>query len=97
MPHVLIREGIYFSQSDEAAFFRWLESIPGVVRVVGTPEGLVVSLRSKRLSQVALRELLSLHFSYGLSMRELVQFETPQNQSWFRAPHMYWHEEVFGK
>ena len=95
MPHLLIREGMYFSQSDETAFFHWLESIPGVVRVVGTPDGLVVSLRSRRLSQVALRELLALHFRYGLPMNELAQFETPQNRAWFRAPQMYWHAKVF--
>ena len=84
MPHLLIREGMYFSQSDETAFFHWLESIPGVVRVVGTPDGLVVSLRSRRLSQVALRELLALYFRYGLPMNELAQFETPQNRAWFQ-------------
>lgn len=97
MPHLLIREGTYFSQSDEAAFFQWLESIPGVVCVVGTQEGLNVSLRSKRLSQVALRELLALHFRYGLPMQQLAQFETPQNRAWFRAPYMYWHKAVFEK
>jgi hypothetical protein len=97
MPHLLIREGTYFSQSDEDAFFSWLQSIPGVLRVVGTPDGLVVTLRTKRLSQMALRELLALHFRYGLPMHELAQFETSQNKSWFCAPGMYWHKAVFGK
>lgn len=97
MPKLLIREGTYYSPSDEAAFFQWLESILGVLRVVGKPEGLEVSLRSRRLSQGALRELLALHFRYALPMGELKQFETPQNRVWFRAPHMYWHTKVFGR
>jgi len=97
MPKLRVHEGSYYSQSDEAAFFNWLQAIPGVSSVVGTPTGLEVTLRSKRLSQVALRELLALHFRYGLPMKDLAQFETAQNKSWFRAPHMYWHKKVFGR
>jgi len=95
MPKLLIREGVYYSQLDEDAFFGWLQSISGVVRVVGTPEGLVVTLRSKRLSQAALGDLLALHFRYGLPMETLAQFETPKNKSWFRSPRAYWHAKVF--
>ena len=95
MPKLLIHEGMYFSQLDERAFFGWLESIPGVVRVVGTPAGLEVTLRSRRLSQAALRDLLALHFRYGLPMQSLAQFETSQNTSWFRYPHAYWYSKVF--
>jgi len=97
MPKLLVREASYYSPSDEAAFFDWLQSIPGVSSVVGTPAGLEVTLHSKRLSQVALRELLALHFRYGLPMKDLAQFETEQNKSWFRASHMYWHKKVFGR
>lgn len=97
MAHLLIHEGRYFSQSDEAAFFHWLQSIPGVLGVVGTHDGLVVSLRSKRLSQIALRELLALHFRYGLPMKDLAQFETAKNRNWFRSAQAYWHTKVFGR
>jgi hypothetical protein len=97
MPPLLIHEGTYYSQSDEDAFYAWLQSIPGVLRVVGTADGLVVTLRSKRLSQAALRELLAIHYRYGLPMQTLSQFETAQNRSWFRARHTYWYPSVFGK
>lgn len=95
MPKLLIHEGTYFSQLDERAFFGWLEAIPGVVKAVGTPAGLEVALRSKRLSQDALRNLLALHFRYGLPMQSLAQFETSQNTSWFRCPTAYWYSKVF--
>jgi len=97
MPKFHVPECSYYSQADEAAFFAWLQSIPGVRSVVGTPTGLEVTLQSSRLSQIALRELLALHFRYGLPMSELARFETAQNKPWFRASHMYWYERVFGK
>jgi hypothetical protein len=97
MPIFVVHERTYYSQLDESAFFKWLESITGVTKVVGTPDGLMVSLRSSRLSEPALRDLIALHFRYGLPMHRLAQFETPQNRSWFRAAHMYWHDRVFGK
>lgn len=97
MPTLLIKERTYYSQRDEDAFFAWLQAIPGVVKVVGTPEGLVVTLRSRRLSENALRDMLALHFRYGLPMRALAQFETTENSSWFRKPTMYWHKRVFGR
>jgi hypothetical protein len=97
MPIFVVHEGTYYSQLDETAFFKWLESIAGVLKVVGTPDGLMVSLRSARLSQPALRDLIALHFRYGLPMHALAQFETAENTSWFRAPHMYWHDRIFGK
>jgi hypothetical protein len=97
MPKLIIHEGTYYWQSDEAAFYQWLQSIPGVTAVVGKTEGLVVTLRSKRLSRMALRDLLALHFRYGLPMHALAQFETSENRSWFRDPKAYWHSKVFGK
>jgi hypothetical protein len=96
MPKLQITEGNYYSQLDESAFFRWLESISGVTRVVGTPEGLEVTLRSKNLSERALRDLLAIHYRYGLPMRSLAQFETPVNRTWFRSQQAYWYAAVFG-
>lgn len=96
MPKLLVFEGTYYSPSDESAFFGWLRSIPGVTRVVGNPRGLEVSLRSKLLSESSLRELLALHFRYRLPMRDLAQFKTEKNTSWFSDPSAYWYLLVFG-
>jgi hypothetical protein len=86
----------YWSHRDEAAFFAWLQAIPGVVNYQGTGTDLVVTLKSKRLSRVALWELIALHTRYRLPMRSLAQFETPTNRSWFRSKKMHWHSKVFG-
>jgi hypothetical protein len=94
---LVLRNCRFFSARDEAHFFGWLESIPGVVRVVGGPSGLVITLRSTRLSEVALRELLALHARYGLPMRQLARFETLRNKTWFRSKQAYWYARVFAK
>jgi len=62
------------SSLDEKAFFAWLESIGGVTKVEGKGTGLVIHLRSKRISKTALRELFAIYRRYGGDLRELVQF-----------------------
>jgi hypothetical protein len=97
MSQLLIPSATFYSQSDEASFFAWLESIPGITRVVGDHRGLVATLRSDKLSKPALWNLLALHFRYNLPMRALARFETPQNRAWFCEPKMFWYKGVFGK
>jgi hypothetical protein len=97
MPKLMVPGATYFSPEDEASFFGRLAAISGVTNVKGKGRVLEVTLRSKRLSQPALRELLALHFRYRLPMRALAQFETAQNRRWFRSPAAYWHKKVFGE
>lgn len=96
LPQLLVFEGSYLSPSDEKVFHDWLGSIPGVTRVQGTPEGLEVTLSSKLLGASSLRELLALHFRYRLPMRDLAQFRTEKNATWFSNPAAYWYPFVFG-
>ena len=97
MPKLLWTKPIrYYSLGDEKQFFAWLESIGGVTRVEGTPEGLSVHLSSRRMSQKALRNLIALFKRYGGDMKQLAQFATPENESWFKAPNTYWHAGTFG-
>ena len=97
MVYLVLKGPNFYSAADETNFFTWLKTIPGVVDVVGESHGLIVSFRSRRLSQSALQDLIGLHARYGLPMEGLAQFQTPKNSSWFRAPEKYWHEKVFGK
>jgi hypothetical protein len=85
----------YYSRSDEAAFFGWLQSIPGVTGVRGQGRELIIRLKSKRLSQNALRELLALYRRYNGRMSELEQFANDTNRSWFQDPDAYWYKAVF--
>ena len=100
MAHLVIPQGgglVYHSRRDEAAFFGWLKSIRGVVEVEGIGRQLVVTLRSQRLSDTTLKELIALHTRYRLPMHLLAQFETSKNRSWFRSRHAHWYRKVFGR
>jgi hypothetical protein len=85
----------YRSHGDESAFLGWLESIPGVKSVKGHGLELIVTLRSRRISSLALRELIALHTRYKLPMQSLAQFETAANKKWFRSTKAYWYSKVF--
>jgi len=84
--------GIWFgSQLDEKHLFQWAAEIPGFLRW----DQDILVIRS-RLSGASLRDLLSLFSRYEIPMGQLAQFQTSKNEYWFAAPHMYWHERVFG-
>jgi len=86
----------YFSAGDEAAFFSWLQAIPGVLSVHGQGRELHIRLRSRRLSSSSLRELIALYLRFNGELRELAQFENPSNSEWLRASEAYWHDGMFG-
>ncbi len=87
----------YLSAGDEAAFFTWLQSIPGVVAVRGVGRELHVSLKSRRISQASLRELIALYSRFGGRLSELAQFENTSNTTWFRSPAAIWYAGVFAE
>lgn len=85
--------GIHFgSQLDENHLFHWAREIPCVVGW----EHDTLLVRSRRISEPDLRDLVALFWRYKISMRQLAQFKTSTNAKWFASPHMYWHKRVFG-
>jgi hypothetical protein len=64
----------YNSPGDETAFFTWLKSIPGVVRVDGRGRELLIHLRMQKLSKTALREFVALYRRYVGDLGELAPF-----------------------
>ena len=87
----------YWSLRDEAAFFGWLQAIPGVLGVRGIRRELHISLRSKRLSAEGLREFIALYKRYGGRSSELAPFLNATNEHWFHNPEAYWFTSVFGR
>jgi len=96
---ILIRkpDGPYFSPGDERAFFEWANRIPCVSRLEGVGGELRLHIMGHRVSRACLRELLGLFHRYGVSMRQLAQFETPSNRSWLRDRSAFWYLQVFGR
>jgi len=84
--------GVRFgSQLDEKHLFEWAAEISGFLRW----EQDTLVMRS-HLSEASLRDILALFSRYGIPMAQLAQFSSSKNESWFAAPHMYWHKQVFG-
>jgi hypothetical protein len=52
-----------------------LESIGGVTRVEGNGLGLLIHLRSTRISKTTRRELVAIYKRYGGDLQELAAFE----------------------
>lgn len=84
--------GIRFgSQLDEKHLFEWASEISCVVRW----ENDILVVKSRRISEAALRDLVALFWRYEIPMEQLAQFRNSTNESWFAAPIMYWHAAVF--
>lgn len=85
--------GITFgSQLDEKHLFVWAREISCVV---GWEQDTLV-IKSRRISQDNLRDLIALFWRYNIPMGQLAQFRNSANEAWFTAPEMYWHKKVFG-
>lgn len=84
----------FFSYLDEKSFFDWLESIPAVKSVVGTPQGLEVSLESP-LDEKNLSDLIAVMHRYGIEKKHLRDLCTSENESWFKNTDKYWYKSVF--
>jgi hypothetical protein len=81
----------YYSQLDEKSFFEWALEIPCVTSV----EGGFLHVRSKRLSESDLRDLIALMSRYKMPMNQLQQFCNPKNEHWFKSEKMYWYKSIF--
>ena len=94
---LIIREGTYYSQADEDAFFDRLYGLRCIKSIVGAPDGLHITLH-RPPSDKQLREMLALLYRYDLNMTPLAVLRTSRNAAWFADdPKMFWHARVFGK
>jgi hypothetical protein len=85
----------YFCAHDEDHFFGWLQSVPAVEGVRGTPAGLEVKI-AVPIDDDDLRSLIGLHARYGLDASPLRALRTARNEKWFHDPRKYWFASVFG-
>src|SRR5712664_420048 len=90
-----IRESYYYCYQDEKHFFRWLESIPSVKRVTGGPKGLTIQFKASGLDRDDWYDLIGLFARYGIDMRGLRDFVTPEHENWLKDPQKYWHSMMW--
>ncbi len=86
----------FYSSHDEAAFFTWVQAIPAVSDVIGQGSSIIIKIKTKRISDISIRELLALFQRYSILMGQLAQFRDARNESWFASPVAYWYKSVFG-
>jgi hypothetical protein len=96
MVTLVVGELSCFSQGDEDAFFDWLNGLGCVADVRGVGRQLLITVEENDLPDTDLRELIALFHRYNVDKKQLAQFVTPANASWFRDDdQMYWHRDVF--
>lgn len=85
----------FYCESDEDHFFAWLESIPAVKAVVGTPEGLNLTIEVP-IDRLSFYELVGLMTRYQLDKKSLRQLCEGHADPWFNDAKNYWYTSVFG-
>ena len=85
----------YYSRGDEAGFFSWLNGIPEVKSITGVGLELHIEFSDDVVSDATIRELIAIYSRYIGNMKELAQFVTAENESWFKNKEAYWYASIF--
>ena len=95
MPILDCKRVMFYSPADEAAFFRFAESIKAVRRIEGVRDSIVLHVAA-RISHESLRDLIALFERYRIPrMSPLARFLSSSNTSWFADPKKFWHKKLF--
>jgi hypothetical protein len=85
---------LFFGEQDEDHFFAWLEEVPAVRDIKGTPDGLEIEL-AKPVDRVSFYGLVGLLTRYGLDRTSLQVLCEENEDPWFHDPGNYWFKSVF--
>ncbi len=94
MPVLVCKRIVFYSQNDEASFFRWARLIKCVSKIEGIGSTVRLHVRG-RVTNEDLRDLLALFCRYKVGMEQLRQFKTERNEEWFCNVKAYWYSRVF--
>lgn len=94
---LVCKKVIFYSQTDEDAFFEWIGKIDCIENFYGEGDRLYLELATDDLHDYSLRDLLALFYRYNIDMKQLKRFLNKENRSWFfDNKKAYWHKQVFG-
>lgn len=89
---------IFYSQTDEDAFFEWIGKTDCIENFYGEGDRLYLELVSDDLYDHNIRDLLALFYRYSVDMKQLKRFLNKENKDWFfDNKKAYWHKQVFGE
>ncbi len=78
----------YYSQRDEDSFFQWAAQLDSVASV---DQG-ILSIDSKLVDDLEMRELLALLTRYGLSVDQLRVYAESVGMDWVGNKNAYWNK-----
>lgn len=96
MKSLIARRVTFFTQRDEEIFFGWLHKINIVGNVSGSSREIVIEILEEEISDLDLKELITIFWRYRLDHRQLSMFVHDRNRKWFADPGMVWHRRIFG-
>lgn len=85
---------IFYCESDEDEFFRWLKGIPAIRDVIGTHEGLQLEI-DEPIDRLSFYELVGLMTRYGLDRKCLRPLCDAAIDPLFMDSKNYWFKSVF--
>lgn len=96
MPKLHCKNATFYSEKDELTFFEWIGTVPCIKKREHLSDTVVLHVRTKKISDTCLRELLALFFRYEIEMTQLGQFANEENSVWFvENRSSYWFKKVF--
>jgi len=96
MPKLTCKAVTFYSEGDELAFFKWIDSINCIKKFEGIGDTMYLTVKSKKPSDVCLRELIALFYRYKIDMSQLAVFLNDKNKEWFfDYKQTFWHKKVF--
>lgn len=88
----------YYSLLDQQMFFEWAQRIKCIKQCFLSEQTIYIELKSNKLSERGLYDLLCFFKIYKIDMKQLRPFLTETNQKWFSASKTaYWYNPLFGK
>lgn len=87
----------FCSELDETTFFDRMGKIKciDIDAWEGYIWGSIIHVKSKKVSDVCLRELISLFYRYNISMSQLSIFLNEKNKKWLLNEKAYWYKKIF--
>ena len=96
---ILIAKSVaFYSHQDEEAFLNWIKAIKSIKMIDYQGSEMHIYIKSNRISDKDLNNLLALFFRYKIKMNQLSVFLNDANKEWFfDQSKMYWHKKIFSK
>jgi hypothetical protein len=85
----------YWSQLDESHFFWWVRDV-GAINIVGSPEGLELTVEDDKFDRAFLYELIAALTRYETSTKCLRSLCLQVDQPFFENKDAYWYDDMFG-